>query len=395
MKCIFHRYGNICEPDIIISLKKAGLTVIEDDIEIYEKIIDAERRVDILARLILKEKPIFVFSINFFPYISQICERLKVLYLCWSVDSPVLEIYSESIKNSVNRVFLFDYRQYMSVAEYNPNGIFYMPLATNVSRWDEMLSKYNSIDNCQYEVSFVGSLYNEYSYYPSLRLSSYNRGFFDASMAAQLEIDGLELLDKAIDDRKCGILYEALRQYNQSIAEKYSINDCLIDKIKYTEINYILGMEMSAIERINIINGLSQLFDVHLFTRSDASELKQTHIHGGVSTHKEMPVVFSKSKINLNITMRGIQTGIPQRVWDVLGCGGFLLTDYQQELEEYFVNGEDLVWFSSPEECGELAYYYLNHDNERRSIAQKGYEKVREHHTYDFRVAEMLKIALG
>ena len=59
-------------------------------------------------------------------------------------------------------------------------------------------------------------------------------------------------------------------------------------------------------------------------------------VHGGVDTLKEMPKVFRQSKINLNLSTRSIKTGIPQRVWDILGAGGFLITNYQNELNKYF-----------------------------------------------------------
>lgn len=51
------------------------------------------------------------------------------------------------------------------------------------------------------------------------------------------------------------------------------------------------------------------------------------------------------SKINLNFTIPNIKSGIPLRVWDVLGAGGFLLTNYQAEIPYYFKEGEDLVCF--------------------------------------------------
>lgn len=391
MNIVFHRYGNICEPDVIDSFKRLGVDVIEDDIEINQKSIDGGTRIQTIAELILKNHPMFVFSINYFPYISQICERLDVIYICLSVDCPVLEIYSDTIKNGVNRVFLFDYAQYLSVVEYNTEGIFYIPLATNTERWNKVLGDSLIKPNYLYDVSFVGSLYNEFAYYHKLKLSEYDRGFFDAAISAQLEIDGLELLDKVMSEEKAKTLMSCLADYDIKLKDKYNVADCLINENVYTAINYILGMEISALDRINLINGLSQLYSVHLFTKSDTSILPYTNVHESVSTHTEMPKVFSQSKINLNITMRGIRTGLSQRIWDVLGCGGFLITDFQSEIPDYFENGKDLVMYETPEECAELIDYYLKNEEERREIALSGLKKVNEIHTFDLRIAQIIK----
>lgn len=66
---------------------------------------------------------------------------------------------------------------------------------------------------------------------------------------------------------------------------------------------------------------------------------------GTVSYTAEMPDVFYRSKINLNLTLRSITSGIPLRA-DILGCGGFLLSNYQPELCEYFTPDVDFVYFN-------------------------------------------------
>ena len=52
-----------------------------------------------------------------------------------------------------------------------------------------------------------------------------------------------------------------------------------------------------------------------------------------------MPLVFQNSKINLNITLRSIKNGIPLRAIDIMGAGGFLLTNYQNDFGLHFTDG--------------------------------------------------------
>ena len=80
------------------------------------------------------------------------------------------------------------------------------------------------------------------------------------------------------------------------------------------------------------------------------------------------------------------------RIWDVLGCAGFLITNYQAELPEYFEIGKELETYETPEELEEKIRYYLSHEEERIEIAINGYEKVKKYHTYEIRLTQMMKI---
>ncbi|MCD6288466.1 MAG: glycosyltransferase [Candidatus Hydrogenedentes bacterium] len=78
------------------------------------------------------------------------------------------------------------------------------------------------------------------------------------------------------------------------------------------------------------------------------------------------------------------------RTWIVLGCGGFLLTNYMPELETMFRNHEHLVWYKDAAECAELIEYYLAHDDERRRISDQGFEFVHRTRPYRVMAKEMI-----
>ena len=44
---------------------------------------------------------------------------------------------------------------------------------------------------------------------------------------------------------------------------------------------------------------------------------------GPVDYYREMPYVFAASDINLNISVKGIQSGVPQRAFDILASWWF------------------------------------------------------------------------
>lgn len=400
MKIVFHRYGSIVEPDIIAAFKKFNIDVVEEDMEITNKSIDSDTRIKVLGEAILENRPEFVFSINYFPYISSVCEKLSVKYVALSVDCPVLEIYSETIRNSCNRIFLFDYNQYESIKDENPEGIFYMPLGTNTERWNNVLGE-PSFGNIEYkyDVSFVGSLYTEKSIYRNLKLEESEQGYLDALLATSKLLGGLSIFNEVVKDEKPRKrIVEAIRSADRSFFDKYSIDDPVIDITTYAAVENIMGFELSARDRIELFNYLgNKNIRIDLFTRSSNDGIVSDNIifRDGVTTHEGMPDIFRHSKININHTMRCIETGLPQRIWDIMGCGGLLLTNYQAEIPEYFEIGEDLLCYETKEDCLQLISYFKDHDEEREEIARRGYEKVKNLHTYEVRVARILKEVLG
>ena len=283
----------------------------------------------------------------------------------------------------------------MQLKDENPECIFYLPLGTNVDRWDQAILQGEFLTKEKkwlYDVSLVGSLYTEKSPYDNLCMGDFDRGFVDGLIEAQLKLPGLSLISEVINENVIKTLKEAKTRDGNSPWKAYELQDAFINTDSYVATNYYLAMRASELERIRLLNMLATDTQVHLFTRSDTSALKGVKVHGGVSTHQEMPIIFNRSKINLNITIRSIQTGLSQRVWDVLGCGGFLLTNYQMEIPEYLEIGKDLDCFENAAELKEKVAYYLEHEEERIEIAKHGYETVKSKHTCKHQVAEIFKI---
>lgn len=111
---------------------------------------------------------------------------------------------------------------------------------------------------------------------------------------------------------------------------------------------------------------------------------------GKVDYYLQMPQVFKQSRINLNISLRSIKSGIPLRAFDIMGSGGFLLSNFQADFLDDFIPGEDFAYYESKEDLLAKIDYYLAHDKERQAIARSGHEKVAAAHTYRHRVREML-----
>ena len=73
-----------------------------------------------------------------------------------------------------------------------------------------------------------------------------------------------------------------------------------------------------------------------------------------------------------------------------MGSKGVLLSNYQQELAEYFEDGLDVIMYSSMEEAVDKADFYLRNEELRKQIAMNGYQKVKDIFTYPACIQRML-----
>ena len=91
----------------------------------------------------------------------------------------------------------------------------------------------------------------------------------------------------------------------------------------------------------------------------------------------------------MNITSKTIESGIPQRIFDILACEGFCITNYQSEIAEYFEEDNELVIYYDMQDLINKVEYYLANEEERKRIAENGYKKVNEAFSLEARVEEM------
>jgi spore maturation protein CgeB len=78
------------------------------------------------------------------------------------------------------------------------------------------------------------------------------------------------------------------------------------------------------------------------------------------------------------------------RMWKVLGVGGFYLGEYAPGIEQFARDGEHCAWFRSRDELIERVRYYLARPEDRRTIAAAGHAHALASHTYAHRLELLL-----
>ncbi|MCI8769900.1 MAG: glycosyltransferase [Lachnospiraceae bacterium] len=397
MKTLFPNWKNFGLEDITETLEQMGHTVIHYTKEPRDYRLDPRFKSE-LKKYIRAEQIDFVFTSNYFPIISDACNELDIPYLSWCYDSPLILTYSKTVYHPCNYIFLFDSQMVQDLQLLGVEHAYYMPMAVNSKRLGALKASPEQKKTVQADLSFVGSLYTEkHTLYDRMEcLDAHTRGYLEGIMAAQQLLYGADILEAALTD---------------NIIEK--LLDCMPIKLhtdgmetyRYVYANYFLCRKITQTERTDLLHLISKTLPditlengkkpqpMKLYTPERTPFLPDIKNMGTVHYLHEMPLVFRHSKINLNITLRSIKNGIPLRAMDIMGAGGFLLTNYQNDFNYHFVDGEDYASFSSPSEMLDKIEYYLSHDAERQKIAENGWKKVCNEHTYQIRMKEMLEIA--
>ncbi|MDD6192817.1 MAG: DUF3880 domain-containing protein [Lachnospiraceae bacterium] len=325
-----------------------------------------------------------LFSVNYFPELSNFCYQHNLKYISWGYDCPFnVRNIEKTLGNACNYVFCFDRVQAESYQRQGFDTVYHLPLGINVSRYKKINPSAAQRKKYEAQVSFIGSLYE--GQYPALKeiCDSYTKGYLEAVINSQQQLYGAYILNDAIES-------SMVQSMNQHFKELEPNTKFQLDKAGLV---HILDQETSRRERLLLLNLLGKRFDMAMYSYQNYPMLQGVRCCGTVDYFDEMPYVFACSKVNLNISVKGIQSGMPLRTLDVMASGGFLLSNYQQELVEYFSYGEDMVVYESMEDAVEKCYYYLENEGLRRQIAINGRKRVLEEHNLIDKIKVMFEVA--
>lgn len=375
MNVLFIDWPCFGKSDAVLALKQMGYHVILFSHKDYQERISNEYD-QAFKDIISVHQFQFCYSFNFYPVVAENCKRHNIPYISIVYDNPFVFLYSYTIVYPTNYVFIFDKQEYLKLRNMGITTVYYTILPVNAEKITKLASKAFDRKKCSCNVSFVGSLYNEsHNLFDRLSgINEYTKGFLNAVMEAQLKIYGYNFLEDVLS--KPNILNELMRVMPYE-------SDCYgIETPAYIYANYFLCRKITSMERIRLLTAVAERFPLKLFTLNKTNTIPNVQNMGVADYESEMPYIFANSKINLNITLKSIQSGIPLRAMDIMGSGGFLLTNYQADFMDSFVPDEDFVYFSDPEDLLDKIEYYLSHEQERKEIAQNGYQKVLENYSY-------------
>ena len=137
---------------------------------------------------------------------------------------------------------------------------------------------------------------------------------------------------------------------------------------------------------------LASLYRRYYINNKQSINKKLYKLSQGKISQENMIKLLSSSKILLNITLPGNVNFdiINYRIIEALACKGFVITDYTPSIEKYLKGC--VVTTKGGKDLDRKIQYYLKHPEERREIAQRGYEYVQKHCTSKQRAKELYEI---
>ena len=113
----------------------------------------------------------------------------------------------------------------------------------------------------------------------------------------------------------------------------------------------------------------------------------------GIVFGKQMYQVLASSKIAINVHIDDAKNqGGNMRMFEATGIGTCLVTDWKENLADFFLIDKEIVTYKSPEECIEKVRWLLEHPQEREAIAKAGQARTLKDHTFAQRATQLDQI---
>jgi spore maturation protein CgeB len=146
--------------------------------------------------------------------------------------------------------------------------------------------------------------------------------------------------------------------------------------------------------RANFLLKIAKKHDLKVWGRGWEEWRKPLNWSGRSVTGKDFAAVCSSSKILLGVNPARY-TGdsgntTSDRTWMVILAGGFFLGHGTPELKHMLREGDHCAWYKDVDSCISQVGYYLENSAARERIRREGQVFVRQYHTFDQRIDNLL-----
>ena len=369
-KTVLLRSGGLFVTDLAESFRERGYDVYPWDTDILD--------VDEIRLTLEIVKPTLIASINYAEGLCELAEQTQTPFICWEIDPATTP--PSPLSCSADFTSIFTYRK-NNIEEFQSSGFqtpTFLPLGTNPNRRSPIQLTATQLDHYRAPVSFVGTSMAE-------QASLYRREF--VLLATQNNHDNaakkLEtMLSIAREDFTTFNLPQLLEQFFPGLKEATT---------EEVNIDAIIGEITGAEKRFAYVAGLSE-FSIQVWGDSSwrAAEHFGARYRGPAGHFEELTKIYCCSTVNIDIGRIYQSEIITMRVFDVLACGGFILTEETPDLATHFQIGRELETYRDLDELRRKTHHFLQHPDEAREIGSRGRERVLKDHTISKRVELML-----
>lgn len=343
-----------------------------------------------LAKVVYEEvklhKPNFIFTITYFGLLPRLFDELKIPYVAWVTDDPITNELPPP--SPYFHLFIHEKGAVDEVKGLGYENLYHLPLAANPKRYSQIPKDKKRF---RWEVSFLGNAgpiwEDGYScheeLYPLLSKEMITK------MIDSLRNDPLQDILKVFFEVKTGASNKDASRFAKELEERHPAK-------AYQIKGWLKPLKSEAMKwrRRDIIKEIADHIEIHLYGDTCWGYLvgnSKAVYHGKVWDIDAIVGIYNGSKINMNVQSNIYNTGLNYRTFTIPASGGFMISDYRDELLELFCE-EEVVYFKERCELVELINYYLKAPNEREKIAKRARERVLREHTYKERMKRVLDV---
>lgn len=336
-----------------------------------------------LLKMVAAFQPDMILAINHLGFdvdgiLAGLLADMRLPYASWFVDTPTLILgQAQVLPSDFCSIFVWDEDYVPDVRTLGGQRVYYLPLGTDETTFKPGRWPASGTQRAAHAVGFVGD--------SMIRAIHKNLAKLNLDSAQHLAIEQISRDFMSGADRSPR---QILEQTGISLWPNIAN---LGDEGRLT-LEGLVTWKATGLYRLNMIKALAEFTPV-VAGDDGWSRLLDPYnfrLRPPLDYYCELPEFYSSCVINLNATSLQMKNGLNQRVFDIPACGAFILTDWRRQIEPLFEIGREVICYHSVEELQDLARYYLQHDQERQAICQRGRDRVLAGHTYSHRLARLI-----
>jgi len=361
-------------------------------LEIEHRIVQLDRNetgsqafIETLLKSVIDFKPDFVLTVNHFGLdqegkLASLLENLGLPLASWFVDNPHLILHQFAHPGTDNTaIFTYDAGNLDQLRTKGFENVHYLPLATDPSRFKPGLS-HGSPAEWTSNVSFVGNSMT----------TPVTNNLRDANLPDQLQQE-YETVAREYGESGNVSVEDFLQKHRPDWHAALSLLPSPKNKLA---LESLITWEATRQYRLNCVKQTLKFNPLIVGDTGWASLLGATgwrHI-SGLDYYADLPRFYPLSTINFNCTSRQMIGAVNQRIFDIPACGGFVLTDYREQMEDLFDLDSDVVVYRDPDEIPGLIRQFIKDDVRRKKISYNARKRILAEHTYELRLQRLMAI---
>ncbi|MFP4500099.1 MAG: glycosyltransferase [Candidatus Hydrogenedentota bacterium] len=324
-------------------------------------------QISMLFTTIGEFKPDFILTSNYAGMDTQgvfarFFEDARIPYVSWFTDTPRMILFGREMHLSPYSVAATWERAY--TRHFEAIGfphVFFMPHATDPALFNGMPA-----DSWEREVAFVGTSMVEqtsqalekHEHLPCV-VEAVKQAFAEGRVTRETYVRGMAAI----------------------------LGDDLLAPLNTSErrnVELLINYEATRRQREALASSLAPL---GIEVRGDAYWKAIVENAGpGLDYFNELAPFFCGTQVNVNSTSLQMRWAVNQRVFDCPAAGGFLITDDQADMGEFFEPDVEAVTYRSLDELRDKVVYYLAHPEARRAVVHAARERILAEHTHAHRL---------